>query len=84
MRQLVVRVGFGMSAPSLRARGQRLRAGHLAGLCPQGCRPMPRFPDLGALPPGYVEWRGARGVVACRPEDRERLAAAGFGPDGGE
>ncbi|MEM6569278.1 MAG: lipopolysaccharide kinase InaA family protein [Planctomycetota bacterium] len=37
---------------------------------------------LPALPDGFVLEAGARGVLACRPDDVEALAAAGFSPDG--
>jgi hypothetical protein len=39
---------------------------------------------LEALPAGYVVTRGRRGWLACEVGARETLAAAGFGPDGGE
>ncbi|MEM8711676.1 MAG: lipopolysaccharide kinase InaA family protein [Planctomycetota bacterium] len=34
------------------------------------------------LPTGFTLVEGERGVLACRPAEREALAAAGFSPDG--
>jgi hypothetical protein len=39
---------------------------------------------LASLPAGYELARGRRGWLACEREAQARLAAAGFGPDGGE
>ncbi len=45
---------------------------------------MPLREVLGALPAGYELERGERGILAVERGRAERLARAGFGPDGGE